>query len=77
MLDLISIEDYLCECRKQDIEVAYITVDDIENVVTRLRQAEKDSARYRFMRDSGKFMETGDEFDAAVDKAMQCSGDRK
>ena len=43
-------------------------------VITRLHQAEKDAARYRFMRDSGKFKETGVEFDAAVDKAMEILG---
>lgn len=33
----------------------------------------KDAARYRFMRDSGKFAESGDEFDSAIDEAMNGS----
>ena len=43
-------------------------------LIVRLRQAEKDAARYRFMRDSGKFKETGVEFDTAVDKAIEILG---
>ena len=45
-----------------------------------LRQAEKDAARYRWLRDTGCFEGSNDDFfhatpaqtDAAIDEAMQC-----
>ena len=51
-----------------------VTCTEMIELITRLRQAEKDAARYRFMRDSGKFKETGVEFDTAVDKAIEILG---
>lgn len=43
-------------------------------LITRLREAEKDAARYRWLRNSGKFLETGDKFDSVVDQAMKEEG---
>lgn len=49
-------------------------------IITRLRQAEKDAARYRWLRDltDGSAHEEignypGDMWDAAIDEAMQCN----
>lgn len=42
-----------------------------KEIITRLRQAEKDASRYRWMRDGGLLGETGDVMDAALDKAMK------
>ena len=44
-------------------------------LIDSLREAERDAARYRFMRNSGKFLETGDKFDSIVDQAMKEKGD--
>ena len=49
-------------------------------LITRLRQAEKDAARYRWLRDTGCFEGSNDDFfhatpaqtDSAIDEAMQC-----
>lgn len=56
-----------------------VKTDDMIELITRLRQAEKDAARYRFMRDmsdnidvSGFFWIDVSERDAFVDEAMQC-----
>lgn len=82
MVDLMVIEDYLEECRIQDIEVAFITVDDVSGIITRLRQAEKDAARYRWLRDDADEFDINDFFmcsqlkekrDAFADEAMQCN----
>ena len=51
-----------------------VSYGELKLLVERLISAEKDAARYRFMRDSGKFKETGVEFDAAVDKAIEILG---
>ena len=75
MIDLYNLE----------LEIGYgADVDQIEisrgetiELITRLRQTEKDAARYRYMRDSGKFLETGVKFDKVVDLAMQSSGGDK
>lgn len=51
----------------------------MQELITRLRQAEKDAARYRWLRDltDGSAHEEignypGDMWDAAIDEAMQC-----
>ena len=48
-----------------------LSFGDTIELITRLREAERDAARYRFMRNSGKFLETGVVFDAIVDQAMK------
>ena len=52
-----------------------LSFGDTIELITRLREAERDAARYRFMRNSGKFLETGVVFDAIVDQAMKEKGD--
>lgn len=50
-------------------------------LITRLRQAEKDAARYRWLRDCGCFEGNANDFfymdprdtDSAIDEAMQCN----
>ena len=56
-------------------EQAVIAKGQLVELITRLREAEKDAARYRFMRNSGKFLETGDKLDSIVYQAMKESGD--
>ena len=53
--------------------------DTIVELITRLRQAEKDAARYRFMRDMSDEVDVSrffyveiSERDAEIDEAMQC-----
>ena len=55
------------------------SAESIVELITRLRQAEKDAARYRWLRDlpDGSAHEEignypGDMWDAAIDEAMQC-----
>ena len=54
-----------------------VTCTEVIELITRLREAEMDAARYRFMRDSGRFLESGDDFDAAIDQAMKEKGDER
>lgn len=55
------------------------SAESIVELITRLRQSEKDAARYRWLRDltDGSAHEEignypGDMWDAAIDEAMQC-----
>ena len=53
-----SIEFYLGISREMnefECSEMYIGVDDIPELITRLRQAEKDAARYRWLRDESAF----------------------
>ena len=57
-----------------------VKTDDMIELIARLRQAEKDAARYRWLRDlpDGSAHEEignypGDMWDDAIDEAMQCS----
>ena len=54
----------------------------IKELITRLRQAEKDAARYRWLRESTHFdsmqhklycLHYGEILDIAIDEAMQCN----
>lgn len=57
-----------------------LDVNEIKELVAYARQAEKDAARYRWLRDTGCFEGGNDDFfhatpaqtDAAIDEAMQC-----
>ena len=57
-----------------------VTCTEMIELITRLRQAEKDAARYRWLRDlpDGSAHEEignypGDMWDESIDEAMQCS----
>ena len=57
------------------------TIGEVAEILKRLRQAEKDAARYRWLRDVGCFERSADDFfwgytaqpDLAIDEAIQCS----
>jgi len=76
---MIDVDLMLEEAEKQKamhfVMAAGFTNSEIIFMLTRLRESEKDAARYRFIRDSGKFLETGSVFDAIVDQAMKENGD--
>ncbi len=81
--------DYIDEidaCLKSDIAdglakeiYGYTTVEEMGELITRLRQAEKDAARYRWLRDSNSdysvssvLAKQESEWDSAIDEAMKC-----
>ena len=81
MIDLDEYEEAIIF--KQELEcggVIAVGRDDLLHVIDRLRQAEKDAARYRWLRDLpgdsaheeiGNY--PGDMWDDAIDEAMQCN----
>lgn len=77
MIDLNEIEiaarkPWHCRSKQED---NLLRPDVLIELITRLREAEKDAARYRFIRDSGKFLETGAAFDEVIDQAIKEKGD--
>ncbi|MGL4752796.1 MAG: hypothetical protein ACRCXB_10355 [Aeromonadaceae bacterium] len=80
MIDLDKYEDAITF--KQELELGGISVcrDDVLELITRLRQAEKDAARWRFLTDSPSGSLTlrihnsrCDHRDGAIDEAMNAS----
>lgn len=87
MIDLDGLE-FEIKC-VPDNECALFTKDEAFELITRLRQAEKDAARYRWVvnqfwfqdeaswrlniKDSELSAEFHDDVSAAIDEAMQCS----
>lgn len=78
-----SIEFYLGmsrEMKSLKCSEMYIGVDDMYDIITRLRQAEKDAARYRWLRDDYRHEYCVDDLfdgssasvDNRIDEAMQC-----
>jgi hypothetical protein len=83
MIDFDHLEVYLDECTEEECEVANIKVDDVRKLITRLLQAEKDAARYGWLRDVACYSEwhvvgSADPsvwdviVDEYIDEAMQC-----
>ena len=82
MIDLDEIEiaarkPWYCRSKLED---NLLSPEVLVELITRLRQAEKDAARYRWLRDlpSDSANEEignypGDMWDDAIDEAMQCS----
>ena len=82
MIDLDEIEiaarkPWYCRSKLED---NLLSPEVLVELITRLRQAEKDAARYRWLRDLpgdsaheeiGNY--PGDMWDDAIDEAMQCS----
>ena len=82
MIDLDEIEiaarkPWYCRSKLED---NLLSPEVLVELITRLRQAEKDAARYRWLRDMpsdsaneeiGNY--PGDMWDDAIDEAMQCS----
>ena len=81
MIDLDEYEEAIIF--KQELEcggVIAVGRDDLLHVIDRLRQAEKDAERYRWLRDlpDGSAHEEignypGDMWDESIDEAMQCN----
>ena len=81
MIDLDRIEEWNeNDLGEESYEVqAIVSKGDLLDFITRLRQAEKDAARYRFMRDMSDEVDVSrffhievSERDAEIDEAMQC-----
>ena len=82
MIDLDEIESAARKpwyCRSK-LEDNLLSPEVLVELITRLRQAEKDAARYRWLRDlpDGSAHEEignypGDMWDESIDEAMQCS----
>ena len=83
MMDLKKYDEIL----GQPIEMGSVIAvgrDDMLDIITRLRQSEKDAARYRWLRESTHFdsmqhklycLHYGERLDIAIDEAMQCGGE--
>ena len=83
MIDLDKIES---RCKKvsrngDGNHPVIASAESIIELITRLRQAEKDAARYRWLRDTADVDGTADlmisiivsdEWDSLIDEAMQC-----
>ena len=82
MIDLDEIESAARKpwyCRSK-LEDNLLSPEVLVELITRLRQAEKDAARYRWLRDlpDGSAHEEignypGDMWDESIDEAMQCN----
>ena len=66
-----------------DLEIIEITRGEVIELINRLREAEKDAERYRWLRDIGRheydvddfFGGSSDSVDGMIDKAMKEKGD--
>ena len=82
MIDLDDMESLLQHCKELDEAGGLanrVTPSVVIELITLLRQAEKDAARYRWLRDlpDGSAHEEignypGDMWDESIDEAMQC-----
>ena len=82
MIDLDEIESAARKpwyCRSK-LEDNLLSPEVLVELITRLRQAEKDAARYRFMRDMSDEVDVSrffhveiNERDAEIEEAMQCN----
>lgn len=83
MIDDEKLDELLQYCKRLDENVKLadrIIPSVVIEVITRLRQAEKDAERYRWIKERGRhdydvddfFDGSCDRIDAKVDEAMQC-----
>ncbi len=80
MIDLDEFER-IVNCFPFDGDILALSKGECKDLLSRLRQAEKDAARYRWLRDTGCFEGSADdlfhatqaETDAEFDRFMQCS----
>ena len=77
VVELAARKPWYCRSKQED---NLLSPEILVELITRLRQAEKDAARYRWLRDlpEGSAHEEignypGDMWDAAIDEAMQCN----
>ena len=79
MIDLDEFER-IVNCFPFDGDILVLSKGECKDLLSRLRQAEKDAARYRWLRDLpgdsaheeiGNY--PGDMWDDAIDEAMQCN----
>jgi len=80
MIDLDELHDKMVSYRLVGFTKSDIGTIDALELLGRLGQAEKDAARYRFMRDMSDEVDVSrffhveiNERDAEIDEAMQCS----
>lgn len=79
MIDLNELEAAINRCAF-DGDVLGLSKAECRDLLNRIRQAEKDAARYRWLRDvagdsdvcEALFNAGYDEFDSFIDEAMQC-----
>lgn len=79
MIDLDELERRAMACADSTTKICVVNSASIVELITRLRQAEKDAARYRWLRDYhiGDYPENINldgrgSLDDAIDEAMQC-----
>jgi len=80
MIDLDELERRAMACADSTTKICVVSSVSIVELITRLRQAEKDASRYLWLRDIGRHeCGTYDFFDGAsrdvdsyIDEAMQC-----
>ena len=83
MIDLLGMEEKVKKVVSMGCGSSYVaTALDVIELINRLRQAEKDSARYRWLRDTAGVDGTADlmisiiasdEWDSLIDEEIQCS----
>ena len=80
MIDLYFAEFHIELIEAEGGKVVTVDCAMMRELITRLRQAEKDAARYRFMRDMSDEVDVSrffhisvSERDAEIDEAMQCN----
>ena len=80
MIDLYFAEFHIELIEAEGGKLVTVDCAMMRELITRLRQAEKDAARYRFMRDMSDDVDVSrffhveiSERDAEIDEAMQCN----
>ncbi|MGL4753560.1 MAG: hypothetical protein ACRCXB_14355 [Aeromonadaceae bacterium] len=77
VVELAARKPWYCRSKQED---NLLSPEILVELITRLRQAEKDAARYRWLKEQGRHDYDVDDFfdgscdiiDANVDEAMQC-----
>lgn len=80
MIDLDELGEAMNELADIGDKESHLALDEVVELINRLRRAEKDATRYRWLRDTGCFEGNNDDFfhatpaqtDSAIDEAMQC-----
>lgn len=79
MIDLNELEAAINRCAF-DGDVLGLSKAECSDMLSRLRQAEKDAARYRWLRDEANGVQihgcmqlNGEDWNKAIDRVMQCN----
>ena len=84
MIDIDEMERWCIDAISEHCsEINAFSSDEVIELITRLREAEKDAARYRWLRDIARheydvddfFGGSSDSVDGMIDKAMKEKGD--